>query len=107
MYYADYNDWPAVGGGEEAFNTALAKYMDRAEPATGEYADYRIVSGDFKYLTDPASADSGTWIEAEVTAGGTVADILRGGKGEEAGLATNSDNKKFYMILESTTTTTQ
>jgi type II secretory pathway pseudopilin PulG len=104
MYYADNNEWPAVGGDEDAFNDALAKYMDRGEPATGEYAKYRIVSGDFTYLgqDENASADSGTWIEAEVTAGGTVSDILLSEKGVEAGLATDSETDKFYMILEST-----
>jgi hypothetical protein len=105
MYYADYNEWPAVDGDAETFNSALAKYMDRDEPATGEYAEYRIVSDDFKYLEqdEGASADSGIWVEADVTkAGGTVSDILRGEKGVEAGLATDdTNNNKFYMILES------
>jgi general secretion pathway protein G len=105
MYYADYNEWPAVDEEAETFNSALAKYMDRAEPASGEYAEYRIVSDDFKYLEqdEGASADSGIWVEADVTkAGGTVSDILRGEKGVEAGLATDdTNNNKFYMILES------
>jgi len=106
MYYADYNEWPAVDEEAETFNSALAKYMDRAEPASGEYAEYRIVSGNFTYLgqDDGASADSGTWVKADVTkAGGTVSDILRGEKGVEAGLATDGTDSTnvFYMILES------
>jgi general secretion pathway protein G len=36
MYYADNNEWPVVGSGQN-LDTDLAKYMDRTNPATGEY----------------------------------------------------------------------
>jgi general secretion pathway protein G len=101
MYYADNNKWPVVDSGTD-LDTDLAKYMDRAKPATGEYANYNVVSGDFTYLGQTASADSGIWVEADVSkAGGTVSTILAGDKGEEAGLAKGNDTNKFYMILES------
>jgi general secretion pathway protein G len=105
MYYADNNEWPVVGSGQN-LDTDLAKYMDRTNPATGEYATYNIVSADnLVYVGDTAaSADSGTWIKATVnTEESTVSDILHGGKGEEAGLATDGESSSnFYMILEST-----
>lgn len=108
MYYADNNDWPAVNANPESFDAALEKYMDRDKPSKGEYAEYKVVSADnLTYLGEDQGTGSGIWIEADVSkAGGTVSEILVGGKGAEAGLATKTDNNNFYMILESTGTTT-
>lgn len=107
MYYADNNEWPVVGeNSENDLDKDLAKYMDRADPATGEYATYDVVSADDLTYVGTNEKGSGIWIEAVVTAGGTVSDILSGGKGKEAGLATNDEDDTFYMILESTETTT-